>query len=110
MVNRLGFIQESKACAGRWIWCILEKNSAIQEERKRVLLIFRSCMATEIRPLMKEYLKSLSSPFDSFLEGYILSSAFYSILDGEQEVGFYAIHNNARRKRNKMEPKGPCVF
>jgi GNAT superfamily N-acetyltransferase len=37
---------------------------------------------------------TLASPFDDFLEEHILSSTFYLFLDGSEEVGYSAIHNN----------------
>lgn len=38
------------------------------------------------------YLRALSSPIDSYLENRILESTFFRVLDGEQALGFYAIH------------------
>lgn len=38
------------------------------------------------------YTRALSSPIDSYLENHILESAFFRILDGEQALGFYAVH------------------
>ncbi|NIK71375.1 GNAT superfamily N-acetyltransferase [Paenibacillus sp. BK720] len=56
-------------------------------------MIIQACAMDEIKPLVAEYLKSLSSPFDSFLEEHILSSAFYRIQDGQEDIGYYALHN-----------------
>lgn len=59
-------------------------------------MFVKECKIGEIEHLVKEYLERLSSPFDSFLEEHILSSTFYSIQDGMNEVGYYAIHNDER--------------
>jgi GNAT superfamily N-acetyltransferase len=59
-------------------------------------MIVKKCLLTEIQQLVKEYLQGLSSPFDSFLEEHILSSTFYLIQDGSNDVGCFAIHNNER--------------
>lgn len=48
----------------------------------------------EVQHLIQEYVRTLSSPFDSFLEEHIRGSAFYLIIDGLEEVGYYAIHND----------------
>jgi len=56
-------------------------------------MIMNDCLIGEIQPLMEEYVQELSSPFDSFLEKYILSSTFYALQDEMKEVGYYAIHN-----------------
>ena len=55
-------------------------------------MLMRECLIDEIQPFMNEYLRGLSSPFDSFLEKRILASAFYAVHDGLQAVGYYAIH------------------
>lgn len=55
-------------------------------------MLMRECLIDEIQPFMKEYLRGLSSPFDSFLEKRILASAFYVVHDDLQTVGYYAIH------------------
>ena len=53
---------------------------------------FRPVKCTELGDLYADYLASLSSPFDSFLEGYILPAEFFAIdtLAGKS-VGFFAI-------------------
>ncbi|CAM3214453.1 GNAT family N-acetyltransferase [Paenibacillus lupini] len=56
-------------------------------------MVIHSCTYDEIQHLVTEYLEGLSSPFDSFLEDHILSSAFYRIQDGPEDIGYYAIHN-----------------
>lgn len=54
----------------------------------------KECLIHEIQYLIEEYLHSLSSPFDSFLEEHILASTFYKFHEGSEAVGYYAIHNN----------------
>ncbi|GMK40176.1 hypothetical protein PCCS19_32310 [Paenibacillus sp. CCS19] len=47
--------------------------------------------------LVTEYVEGLSSPFDSFLEEYVLSSTFYLIHNEDAAaVGYFAIHNEER--------------
>lgn len=58
------------------------------------VIIVRPCTIDEIQHLVKEYLAALSAPFDSFLEEHIVSSAFYLLQDGSEDVGYAAIHNN----------------
>lgn len=55
-------------------------------------MFIKKCSINEIQQLMQDYVQSLSSPFDSFLEQHILSSEFYVILDNLNEIGYYAIH------------------
>jgi GNAT superfamily N-acetyltransferase len=50
----------------------------------------------DIEPLMQEYLQGLTSPFDSFLEEHIVSSAFYRIDDASKLIGYYAVHKDER--------------
>ena len=57
-------------------------------------MLMRKCQLHEIQPLIQEYTRTLSSPFDSFLEEHILSSEFYAILDSAQEIGYFAIHDS----------------
>ncbi|MBE9914799.1 GNAT family N-acetyltransferase [Paenibacillus donghaensis] len=57
-------------------------------------MFIKKCLIDEIKHLVNDYSKTLSSPIDSFLEQHILSSDFYVILDGSEEVGYYAIHQN----------------
>ncbi|MGO4547426.1 GNAT family N-acetyltransferase [Paenibacillus sp. 2TAB23] len=59
-------------------------------------MIIKECALAEIQHLVKEYLAGLSSPFDSFLEEYILSSTFYSIQDDSNDVGYMAVYNKER--------------
>jgi len=54
-------------------------------------LRFEPCLREAI-PEYGAYLRALSSPIDSYLENHILDSMCFRILDGEQALGFYAIH------------------
>ncbi|MNP15735.1 hypothetical protein D3C76_1081040 [compost metagenome] len=58
-----------------------------------IYVVFKTCQIQEIRHLILEYIQTLSSPFDSFLEEHILSSEFYVILEDSNEIGYYAIHH-----------------
>jgi GNAT superfamily N-acetyltransferase len=59
-----------------------------------IRVIIKDCLINEVHHLIQEYIHTLSSPFDSFLEEHILTSAFYVVLDDLKEVGYYAVHNN----------------
>lgn len=59
-------------------------------------MLIKECTLAEIQHLVKEYLQSLSSPFDSFLEEHILSSTFYLIQDDSNDVGYWAVHDKER--------------
>jgi len=48
----------------------------------------------EITYLIDEYIKTLSSPFDSFLEDHIVSSKFYTIKKDLCTIGYFAIHED----------------
>ncbi|WP_442600044.1 GNAT family N-acetyltransferase [Neobacillus sp. D3-1R] len=52
------------------------------------------CNKEEIKEMIHEYVSTLQSPFDSFLEEHILNSNFYSITTGEEAIGYYAIFKN----------------
>ncbi|MDQ6422033.1 GNAT family N-acetyltransferase [Paenibacillus sp. LHD-117] len=56
----------------------------------------KECTIAEIQHLVTEYLEGLSSPFDSFLEDHILSSTFYRIQTGSDDIGYFAIHDKER--------------
>lgn len=53
--------------------------------------VFKPCTQEDVKGFMKEYIASLSSPFDSFLEEHILKSSFYMIHYCEEVVGYFAI-------------------
>ncbi|MFC5528807.1 GNAT family N-acetyltransferase [Cohnella yongneupensis] len=55
---------------------------------------FEPCLMDDVQQLMQDYLRGLSSPFDSFLEEHIVSSAFYRITEEPGEMGYFAIHEN----------------
>ncbi|QYR21299.1 GNAT family N-acetyltransferase [Paenibacillus sp. sptzw28] len=57
-------------------------------------MITKPCKIDEIQHLIEEYIQTLSSPFDSFLEEHILKSAFYIVLNEEMEVGYYAVRDD----------------
>ena len=56
-------------------------------------MAYQQCAQANVRTF-GEYLDSLSSPIDSFLEDHILDSVFYRILDGTNELGHFAIHGD----------------
>jgi GNAT superfamily N-acetyltransferase len=51
----------------------------------------KQCQQVEIKELIQEYVSTLQSPFDSFLEEHIVNSTFYLINVNEEAVGYYAI-------------------
>lgn len=52
---------------------------------------FKQCKQEEIIDFIQDYICSLQSPFDSFLEERILQSTFYKINYNGEIVGYYAI-------------------
>ena len=48
----------------------------------------------DINKFLKDYLKTLSSPFDSYLEDYIIKSKFYRIVMNSKYIGYFAIYDN----------------
>ncbi|WHY72796.1 GNAT family N-acetyltransferase [Fictibacillus enclensis] len=57
---------------------------------------FKECNRDDVKELMEEYIQTLSSPIDSFLENHILNSKFYQIYTGSFMIGYFAIHNNEK--------------
>lgn len=57
---------------------------------------FKECSRDDVKGLMEEYIQTLSSPIDSFLENHILNSKFYQIYAGSFMIGYFAIHNNEK--------------
>jgi GNAT superfamily N-acetyltransferase len=53
--------------------------------------VIKPCKQEDVKGFMEEYIASLPSPFDSFLEEHILKSSFYMIHFNEEVVGYYAI-------------------
>jgi GNAT superfamily N-acetyltransferase len=51
----------------------------------------KQCQQEEIKELIQEYVSTLQSPFDSFLEEHIINSTFYMIIHNNDVVGYYAI-------------------
>jgi GNAT superfamily N-acetyltransferase len=52
---------------------------------------FKQCQQEEIKDMIQEYVSTLQSPFDSFLEEHIINSTFYMINVNNEAVGYYAI-------------------
>lgn len=53
---------------------------------------YKKCTTLEIQPLMEDYIKTLSSPFDSYLEDHIAASDFYSIKIDEESIGYFSFN------------------
>lgn len=64
------------------------------KETQTYTIIFKTASRTRVEPYLLAYLKTTSSPFESFLEGFILGSAFSEILVEGQPAGYFAIHND----------------
>lgn len=67
-----------------------------------------------ITGLVQDYVDTLSSPIDSFLEEYILGSEFYTISAGGQRVGYLALHEQKLLTQFYIEQKfiahGQSIF
>lgn len=48
----------------------------------------------DINKFLKDYIKTISSPFDSSLENLIIESKFYRIVMNSKYIGYFAIHND----------------
>ncbi|MGM0923573.1 MAG: GNAT family N-acetyltransferase [Bacillota bacterium] len=57
-------------------------------------IYFKECKQNDVENLIQEYVSTLSSPIDSFLEEHILNSAFYTVSYNAEVAGYYAIYNN----------------
>lgn len=55
---------------------------------------FTKCELTDVKNLIQEYVQTLSSPIDSYLEDHILRSDFYKINNLSNVVGYFAILDN----------------
>jgi GNAT superfamily N-acetyltransferase len=55
---------------------------------------FKQCTMQDITHLIDVYIKTLSSPFDSFLDDHIVSSKFYTINKDLETIGYFAIHED----------------
>ncbi|MEG1255577.1 GNAT family N-acetyltransferase [Clostridium sp.] len=53
---------------------------------------FKSCTINEISEFMERYTKTLSSPFDSYLDDHIISSEFYRIIKDTVGIGYFAVY------------------
>lgn len=60
--------------------------------------IFKPTRLKEIHELVQEYLNSLLSPIDSFLEGHILESQIYLISENQNTIGYFALHKGKKEK------------
>ena len=56
---------------------------------------YKKCTGTVIQPLIDGYVKTLSSPFDSYLEDHIAASDFYSINDNSSAVGYFSFNKDS---------------
>lgn len=65
---------------------------------------FKECNQNDIGDLIQRYVSTLSSPIDSFLEGYILNSVFYSIHYNFEVAGYYAINRNQYLTQFYLDP------
>lgn len=55
---------------------------------------FELATFNDINKFLKDYIKTLSSPFDSYLENFIIESKFYKIVMNSKYIGYFAIHND----------------
>ncbi len=55
---------------------------------------FELSNCNDINKFLKDYIRTLSSPFDSYLDDYIIQSKFYRIVMNSKYVGYFAIHND----------------
>lgn len=67
-------------------------------------MLFKKCQIHEVQNLIEDYARTLSSPFDSFLENHILTSDFYILLYEGREVGYYAIHHGELLTQFYIQP------
>jgi len=54
--------------------------------------IYKESDINELENLINEYIDSLSSPIDSFLEDHILDSVFYKIENENEIIGYFSIY------------------
>jgi len=54
---------------------------------------FKISNTSELNTFILEYVNSLSSPIDSFLEDHILDSVFYKIMINNRIEGYFAVHH-----------------
>jgi len=60
----------------------------------KVNICFELSNYNDINKFLKDYLKTLSSPFDSYLEDHIIKSKFYRIVMNSKYIGYFAIYDN----------------
>ncbi|MDF2890433.1 MAG: GCN5-related N-acetyltransferase [Clostridia bacterium] len=56
---------------------------------------YTQCTIDQMIPWIEQYAKTLSSPFDSYLEDHIAASDFYSIYIDTAAVGYFAFNKDA---------------
>ncbi|MDF2593556.1 MAG: GCN5-related N-acetyltransferase [Clostridia bacterium] len=56
---------------------------------------YKKCIAAEIQSLMNDYIQTLSSPFDSYLEDHIEASDFYSINIDTDCIGYFSFNKDS---------------
>ncbi|MEG2288612.1 MAG: GNAT family N-acetyltransferase [Clostridium sp.] len=52
---------------------------------------FKPCGISDIIKLMNSYVKTLSSPFDSYLDDHVIASEFYEVVKDKVGIGYFAI-------------------
>jgi hypothetical protein len=76
--------------------------------------VFKPCKQEDVKGFMEEYITSLPSPFDSFLEEHILKSSFYMIHYYGEVVGYYAIFKENLLTqfylKGHLYPKSKVIF
>lgn len=55
-------------------------------------IVFKKSSISDTGNHLDNYLASLSSPIDSFLEEHILESKFFKIFIGSEDAGYFAVH------------------
>ena len=53
---------------------------------------FIKCGINEIKPLLEEYLRTLTGVVDDFWEEHIITADIYAIRENEQPIGCFTIH------------------
>jgi GNAT superfamily N-acetyltransferase len=75
---------------------------------------FEASQLEAISELVQQYLKTLASPIDSFLEDHILGSQFYTIVGRGKRLGYLALHEQKLLTQFYIEPaylnQGQAIF
>ncbi|MEM7802263.1 MAG: GNAT family N-acetyltransferase [Chloroflexota bacterium] len=74
-------------------------------ETLSLTITFNPVVRSQIDPYLQLYLKTTSSPFESFLEGFILGSAFSEIFVQGTSVGYFAVHNHSLLTQFYVRPQ-----